>query len=147
MPPPLYRNAQAGAQAAERAVAEPDFAAMRARDVASDRQAKAGAAMVLVARLVEAEERPEYVLAALGGHARPIVVDLHGDEAAFAAGRNLRPPPIALGVADEIGEAALDRQRPHRDLEIAVGGKRHRRAVALRAEPQFLQQFAEIGRR
>ena len=54
------------AQAAERAVAERDVAAVRARDVAGDGEAEAGAALVLVARVVEPQERLEHLLA----HAR-----------------------------------------------------------------------------
>src|SRR5262245_13862906 len=44
----LNWNAHARAQAAERAVRQEDVAAVRAGDVARDRQAKPGAALVLV---------------------------------------------------------------------------------------------------
>ena len=65
--PDLDRHAHRRAQAAERAVAERDVAAVRARDVARDGEAEAGAALVLIARIVEPQERLEHFLA----HAPP----------------------------------------------------------------------------
>ena len=58
-----HRHPHRGAQAAHRAVAERDVAAMRARDVAGDRKAQAGAALILVAGVVEPQERLEHFLA------------------------------------------------------------------------------------
>ena len=63
----LHRHPDRRPQAAERAVAERDVAAVRARDVARDRQPQAGAALVLIARVVEPQERLEHFLA----HVRP----------------------------------------------------------------------------
>ena len=51
------------AQAAKRAVFERDVAAMGARDVAGDGEAEAGAGLILIARLIEPDERPEHVFA------------------------------------------------------------------------------------
>src|SRR6266404_7115367 len=56
----LHRYPYRGAQAAHRAVAERDVAAMRAGDVAGDGEAKPGAAFVLVAGVVEPQERLEH---------------------------------------------------------------------------------------
>src|SRR5262245_22725215 len=55
--PRLHRHAHRGPQSAERAVGQHDVAAMRAGDVAGDRKAESGAAFVLIARIVAAEER------------------------------------------------------------------------------------------
>ena len=55
----------------ERALAERDVAAMRARDVARDRESKPGAALVLIARVVEPKERLEHILAHAGGMPGP----------------------------------------------------------------------------
>ena len=66
---------------------------MRAGDVAGDRQAEARAALVLIARLVEPQERPEHVLARLRRDARPVVVDMHDDEAPLAQRRDLTRRP------------------------------------------------------
>src|SRR5262245_35181497 len=55
------RHPHRGAQAAERAVAQADVAAMRARDVARDGETEPGAALVLVARIVEPQERLEHL--------------------------------------------------------------------------------------
>jgi hypothetical protein len=44
---------------------------MRARDVAGDREAEAGAALVLVAGVVEPQERLEHFLAHVGGMPGP----------------------------------------------------------------------------
>ena len=59
----LNRYANGRPQAAHRAIAERDVAAVRARDVARDRQPQAGAALVLIARIVEPQERLEHFLA------------------------------------------------------------------------------------
>ena len=48
---------------------------MRAGDVARDCEPQAGAAFILVARFVQAIERPEHVLAKSGVYPGPIVVD------------------------------------------------------------------------
>src|SRR5262245_33674477 len=52
----LDRHAHARPQSAERAVRQQDIAAVRAGDVAGDGEAKAGAAFVLVAGIIEAQE-------------------------------------------------------------------------------------------
>src|SRR5947208_304776 len=70
-----HRHPHRGAQAAHRAVAEADVAAVRAGDVAGDREAQAGAALVLVAGVVEAQERLEYFLAHVVRNAGAVVVD------------------------------------------------------------------------
>ena len=98
----LHRHAHAGAQAPERAGRQLDIAAMRARDVACDRKAKAGADLVLVARLVEPEERTEHVLAPFRGNAGTVVIDMDGQEARVAQGFDRQPVAVALGVVDEI---------------------------------------------
>ena len=59
----LNRHADRRAQAAERAFAERDVAAMRARDIAGDGEAEPRAALILIARGVEPEERAEDVFA------------------------------------------------------------------------------------
>src|ERR1700719_2384713 len=70
-----HRHPHGGAQAAHRAVAERDVAAVRAGDVAGDRQAQSGAAFILVAGVVEPQERLEHLFAHFRWDARPVVVD------------------------------------------------------------------------
>ena len=53
----------------------------------------------------------------------------------------------ARGVGDEIGQAALEGRRPHRDFQRAVEGDGGAMAVALDVEPQFLEQGGDVGRR
>src|SRR6185295_20259436 len=79
-----HRHPYRGAQAAHRAVAERDVAAMRAGDVAGDRKAKAGAAFVLVAGVVEAQERLEHFLAHVVRNAGAVVIDGDGEIAVIA---------------------------------------------------------------
>ena len=57
---------------------------MRAGDVAGDRKAKAGAALVLVAGIVEPQERLEHFLAHVGRNSRPVVIDRHRQIAVIA---------------------------------------------------------------
>ena len=51
---------------------------MRAGDVARDGEPQARAAFVLIARVIEPQERLEHVLAHVGRNARPVIVDRHG---------------------------------------------------------------------
>jgi len=62
----LNRDPHRRAQPAELAVTERDVAAMRARDVARNRQPKSGAALVLIARIIKPQERLEHILAPAG---------------------------------------------------------------------------------
>ena len=57
---------------------------MGAGDVAGDRKAQAGAAFVLVAGVVEPQERLEHLLAHVGRDARAVIVDRHGKIAVIA---------------------------------------------------------------
>src|SRR5206468_9454045 len=70
-----HRYSRGGAQSAHRAVAEHDVAAMRTRDVAGDGKPKPGAALILVAGVIQPQERLEHFLAHVGGNARSVVVD------------------------------------------------------------------------
>ena len=80
----LHWDAHRGPQSAHRAVAEHDVAAMRAGDVARDRETQAAAALVLIARVVEAQERLENVLAQVRRNAGAVVVDRDGQVAVIA---------------------------------------------------------------
>ena len=57
---------------------------MGAGDVAGDGEAEAGAAFVLIARVVEPQERLEHILAQGRRDARPVVVDRHREPAMIA---------------------------------------------------------------
>src|SRR5262245_18396489 len=76
---PPYRNLDGNphrrTQPTHRAVAERDVAAMRAGDVAGNRPSKARAAFVLVARIVEPQERLEHLFAQARRNAGAIVID------------------------------------------------------------------------
>src|SRR6185437_5697451 len=71
----LHRHPHGRAQATKRAVAEIDVATVRSRDVASNRQSQPSIAFVLVAGVVQAQERFEYVFAQVEWNARTVVVD------------------------------------------------------------------------
>src|SRR6201988_4053279 len=75
----LDRNPHRRAQPTHRAVAERDVAAMGAGDVAGNRQPKPGAAFVLVARIVEPQERLEHLFAHARRNAGAVVVDGDGE--------------------------------------------------------------------
>ena len=64
-----------GQEAAELACLEGDVAAVGSGDVAGDRKAEAGVALILVAGVVEAIEGPEHVLAFVGGNAGAVILD------------------------------------------------------------------------
>ena len=108
---------------------------MRAGDVAGDGEAEAGAALVLVAGLVESHERLEHVLALLRWDARPVVVD--GDEepaGLVVAPRRAMRVAVAGGIGDEIEEQAPEGVRAHRHHRIADDLERGRVALALGIE-------------
>ncbi len=48
---------------------------MRARDISRNGKTKTGSALILIARIVEPQERLEYFFAHCGGNPRPIVID------------------------------------------------------------------------
>src|SRR5690242_4497961 len=99
---------------------------MRAGDVARDRKAEARAAFILVARIVQPQERLEHFLAHLGRNAGAVVIDGDGEIAvvAMAGDGDLVGMPRRVGY--EVGEAALERGRLDRDhresLERNGGG-------------------------
>src|SRR5262249_42552746 len=80
----LYRHAPARPQAAERTVRQQNIAAVRAGDIARDGEAEAGAALILVAGIVEPQERLEHLLAQMRRDAGTIVVDGDGEPAVIA---------------------------------------------------------------
>src|SRR4029079_8897790 len=100
-------------QAAEWRVAERDVAAVAAGDVAGDGEAKPGAALVLVAGVVEAQKRLERLVAHVRRNAGPVVVDRHREPAMIAVPGNGDSRSEARGVGDEIGEATFEGRRPH----------------------------------
>src|ERR1700722_18275005 len=114
--PTLHRHADDSAKPAERAVAERDVAAVRARNVARDGKAQARAALVLVARIVEAKERLEHIVAHVDRNAGPVIVHRHRKPAMVAMAGDRHGRSEARGVGDEVGETALERRRPHCDL-------------------------------
>src|SRR4029077_1409078 len=71
----LLREVDAHAQPALRRILEGDGAAVAQRHVARDGEPQSDAAALRTTRGVEAEERPEYVLAPMRGNAGPVVVD------------------------------------------------------------------------
>src|ERR1700676_4179555 len=104
----LNRHPHYSTQTAKRAVGKRDVAAMGARDVARDREPEPGAAFVLIARVVEPQERLEHLLAHRWWDSRSIVVDGDGEPAgvAMAGDRDGRGKPRR--VRYQVGEAALE---------------------------------------
>ena len=88
---------------------------MRSCDVEGDGEAKPGAAEILIARLVDAEERPEHVFAQAGGIPGPSSSTWIGQEALVPQRLDGDILGMDLRIADEIGEAALERVRPQGD--------------------------------
>ena len=65
---------------------------------------------------IEPEERPEHILAPVGGDARPVVVDGDGQPAARVGRLDVDLLGIAEGVADDVAEQAREGMRPHLHL-------------------------------
>src|SRR5260370_18413626 len=84
----LDRHPYRRAQSPERAIGQDDVAAVGAGDVARDREPEAGAAFVLIARVVEAQERLEYLFTQMRCDAGAVVIPGDGE------------PPVGPGAAD-----------------------------------------------
>ncbi len=120
---------------------------MRARDVARDRKPQAGAALILVAGMVETQERLEHLLAHMRRNAGPVVVDRHRQPAVVAMADDGDRARVARGVRNQVGEAALERGRPHGDDRLAMECDGGLVAVALGLAAQLLEQRRHVGRR
>ena len=118
-------------------------------DVGRHGQAEPGSAAVAAAALVEADEPPHDVAAPVGGDARAVVVDVHGDLLPVGLGIDAHDrrgvpgrvgddvvdgPTDGVGVADDGSTSSADRDlhrhptRPGRDLVHHVGHRERRRA-------------------
>src|SRR5215470_4649824 len=120
---------------------------MRARDVARDRKAEPRAALVLVAGMIEAQERLEHLLAQMRRDPGAVIVDSHGEPAMIAMANDGDRARKARGVGNEIGEAALERGWPHGDDRLAVEGDAGLVAVAVGLAAQLLEQRPHVSRR
>src|SRR5437764_614040 len=120
---------------------------MRARDVARDREPETGAAFVLVARIVEAQERLEHLLALMRRDTGTVVVYRHGEPAMVAVAGDRDRRGVPCGVGDEVAEAALEGRRPHRDDRMAVEGDARLVAMALGVHPQLIEEGRHVGGR
>src|SRR5579863_3576330 len=119
---------------------------MRARDVTRDGKPEARAALILIAGVVEAQERLEHVLAHRRRNARPVVVDRDAEPAVVAVAGDGDGRSKARGIADEIGDTALERGRPHRDFRLAVEAHSGAMAVALAVELELVEERRNVGR-
>src|SRR5262249_8419938 len=117
-------------QAAKRAVAHKNVAAMGPGDVAGDREAEASAAVFEVARHVEPMERAEHRLALLDGDARAVIVDMDLEPAAGMARGDRDRIGVADGVGDEVADAAAEGEGAQHHLWAAHDRKRDRAAGA-----------------
>src|SRR5690606_35226848 len=107
------RYAHDGPQAAHRAVAERDVAAMAAGDVAGDGKPEPGAAVIEVTRFVETHERLEDVLAARRRNAGTVIVDDDGQRTARMHRLDLDVLGIAQRIADDVGKQPVEGLWPH----------------------------------
>src|SRR5262245_7603532 len=102
----LHGHPHRCAQPPERTFAERDISAMRARDVAGDCEPKPGSALVLVARVVQPQERPEHILPHARGDAGPIVIDGDDQPAMVALASDRDRFAVAGRVRDQVCQTA-----------------------------------------
>src|SRR5436190_3928660 len=101
---------------------------MAAGDVAGDRKAETGPALVEIAGGVEPVERLEDRLVFLDRDAGTVVVDGDRQKPALMGAGDRDVVAVAAGVLDEVEKAALEPLRP--DLDEGIAGKRYVRLVA-----------------
>src|SRR4051812_35145347 len=104
---------------------------MGARDVAGDGQSESGAALILIARIIEPQERFEYLFAQMRCDAGTVVIDGDGQPPVVPMAGDRDRPCMACRIGHEIGETALERRRPDRDDGMAMKGHAGSVAVAL----------------
>src|SRR6202040_1714953 len=114
--------------------------AVRAGDVEGDREAEPGAALVLIARVIEPEKRPEHVLAPAGRNAGAVVVDVDRQKTPIPDRLDGNPVRVALRIANEISKAALERIGPHGDQRLPRKRDFGIEPRALGVEAQILQK-------
>src|SRR5690242_13800833 len=95
-------HANSRAQTTERAVAQDDISAMRAGNIARDREPQTRAALVLVACVVEPQERLEYLFPHAGRNPRTVIVDRDGQIAMVAMSGNRDGDRESSGVRYQI---------------------------------------------
>src|SRR6185295_17655332 len=113
---------------------------MGAGDVARDGKAEPGAALILVARVVEPHERLEHLLAHAGWNARTIIIDRDGEPAVIAMAGERDRAGEARRVRHQVGEAAFEGGRTHRDDRMAMEDDRRLVAMALGIRAQLLEK-------
>jgi len=98
--------------------------------------------------LTDSVEPVENMGLVFGRDARPVVVDEDVDEALLARRLELDRLGVALGVGDQIAEAALDRHRPDPDVEVALGVDLDSCATALGVgagnTPAVIDELADV---
>ena len=119
---------------------------MGARDVARDRKTEPGAPFVLVASIVKPQKRLEYILAQLQRDAGSVVVHGHRQPAMIAVPGDRHRRSKTRGVADKIGETALERGRANRDVWLAVEIDARRMTVPFGVGFQIVQKRGDVGR-
>src|SRR5690349_15325824 len=105
---------------------------MTAGDVAGNRQAEPAVTLVLIARVIEPQERLEHLRPHVRWNARAVVVDGDRQIAMIAMTRDADSFCKPRRIRDQIAEAALERGRPDGDHRRAV--ERDRRAVPFSLE-------------
>ena len=121
---------------------------MRTRDVARDREAEAGPAVILIARVVESDERLEDFLAHARQNPRPIVVHCDRQPAVVAMAGERDGTRESRGIRHQIGEAALEGGRPDRDDRMTVKDDVGTMPVTLGIGPELVQEGGHVsGRR
>src|SRR5262249_62275350 len=114
-------------------------------DVAGDGKPEAGAAFVLIARVIKPQERLEDLLPQMRRDTRAVVVHGDGEPAVVAMTGDGDRRRMPRGVGDEVAQAALECGWPHRDDRMPM--KVHTRlvAVALGVRLELLQECAHVG--
>jgi hypothetical protein len=123
-----------------------DLAAVGAGDVAGDGEAEPGAALVLVARLVQPDERLEHFLALVHRHARAVVVDRqhepaslhHGPHFDHHAWRSALVMRLTMSRRNASGRTVTTSGSPHRTVTSV--------ALALGVTADLLERFHDVGR-
>src|SRR2546428_2503834 len=141
-----HRNSHRGPQSAHRAVAEHHVAAVRTCDVAGDGEAKAAARFVLIAGVVEAQKRLEYVVSPVRRNAGAVVIDRDGHVAVVAVTRDGDGRAKASGVGNEVGQTPFEGMGPHRGHRITMELDLRPAPVALGVGLQFIEECRHVGR-
>src|SRR5690606_39419034 len=141
----LAGQADFNPQAAFRRLSEGDLPAVAMHDIAGNGEAKSAAAGIHIARWLQAEEGAEHVASLGFGDPRSVIINQDYDLGVCLPDAHPDFVGVARGVADEIGDAALEAVRPDFGGEtLRASCEGDRGTLSARIGDHILHEFGNL---